>query len=390
MKKSILLAGFTALMSGAALNAQVTIGADATPSKAALLELKTQAPDADNVTSTKGGLVLPRVKLVNPATLEPFISTSGLDWTDETKTLHTGLLVYNLTVNADFSKGIYLWDGIQWVVYRHSREISVTADNGLTADGNNVTLGGNLTQTETTIGVDASTQKLKFNITNGGTSNTNGLFFNGLTEHSSTDLVSTMSVNTLTGKVGFSAVAPVEMAFFLSSSEQRGIADDLNNNGKEVIATFVPGDEKFNNLVTFNDADDTFTVQKSGVLEISAFVSYSPRTDVYNGTNPTGDAIGVCVLNATLQVKYASGGDWTNYSSARNLWVGEGAAFRMTLSTPPVLIEVQQNDKFRLVIMRPAGLGDPHKSANVGTAYTGIAPAFGTSFSKGIKILAVK
>lgn len=104
--------------------AQVTIGSDKAPAQAAILELKTQDADAQNVTSQMGGLGLPRVQLLNKTTLEPFIpndanfnSNAG-----KVKDLHVGLTVYNLTsnlstendLNKRFRQGIYVWDGNQW------------------------------------------------------------------------------------------------------------------------------------------------------------------------------------------------------------------------------------------------------------------------------------
>lgn len=97
---------------------QVTVGAEIDPVKAALLEIKTQAPDANNVTSTKGGLGLPRVELVETETLQPFIETTDTEWNPTnqaaTKTVHAGLVVYNLTENAAFTKGVYVWNGSRW------------------------------------------------------------------------------------------------------------------------------------------------------------------------------------------------------------------------------------------------------------------------------------
>jgi len=114
-------------------NAQVSIGITTPPAKAALLEVKNKEAinpnlitDDTNITSDKGGLGLPRVNLVNKETLEPFISTSDIEWINaaslKTKEKHTGLTVYNIketpigeiNSNKIFYKGIYVWDGEQW------------------------------------------------------------------------------------------------------------------------------------------------------------------------------------------------------------------------------------------------------------------------------------
>ncbi|NDV95663.1 hypothetical protein D0T84_12170 [Dysgonomonas sp. 521] len=144
----------------AKLQAQVTIGSGNTPVKAALLEIKTQSPDADNVTSTTGGLGLSRVQLENKYTLEPFIKPGDAEWAagttqNETKKNHTGLMVYNLTSNLTtetepakrFRQGLYLWNGTQWnfvsegfgqrYFFIPSFNIPIT---GITPDGNTETI----------------------------------------------------------------------------------------------------------------------------------------------------------------------------------------------------------------------------------------------------------
>ncbi|MDR2951028.1 MAG: hypothetical protein LBV71_17720 [Prevotella sp.] len=116
------------------LRAQVTIGSDLEPVNAALLELKNfdatnpaKTTDNENITSDKGGLLLPRVILVNRKTLEPFIKTTDPLWVDAStskiKEKHTGLTVYNINespetvteLNNIFHQGVYLWDGAKWV-----------------------------------------------------------------------------------------------------------------------------------------------------------------------------------------------------------------------------------------------------------------------------------
>jgi hypothetical protein len=91
-------------------NSQVTIGSLIEPAKGALLDLKEHEPDQDNATANKG-LLLPRVELehINEFTLITNPTT-------EQKANHTGLLVYNLTVDESKSleRGTYQWDGNKW------------------------------------------------------------------------------------------------------------------------------------------------------------------------------------------------------------------------------------------------------------------------------------
>jgi hypothetical protein len=110
------------------LSAQVTIGSEIPPTRAALLDLKTKQEATvngpihpNNATSTSGGLLLPRVTLVSTNTMEPFIPTTDAEWMDAAKgpilkARLTGLMVYNLTNDPpSLYPGVWTWDGTHWV-----------------------------------------------------------------------------------------------------------------------------------------------------------------------------------------------------------------------------------------------------------------------------------
>jgi len=99
--------------------AQVTIGSDNSPEKAALLELKTKGDTNGSVSSDSGGLLLPRVEITNVEELGVFSKITNLD-NDQEKLKHTGLAVYNIgTTDTDGSilveKGTYVWNGSKWM-----------------------------------------------------------------------------------------------------------------------------------------------------------------------------------------------------------------------------------------------------------------------------------
>lgn len=140
MKKSFFLLLLVILISNLKLHSQVTIGSGSEPSSAALLDLKTQDDPTGGITSTSGGLLLPRVKLINLDDLEPFIAGGGSS-TD--KMINKGLLVYNITDNTIFKPGQYTWDGAKWQITGKT----YTAANGLTmTTDNKVKLGGSLSE----------------------------------------------------------------------------------------------------------------------------------------------------------------------------------------------------------------------------------------------------
>ena len=111
MKKRLSLLAFFVLLVIKA-SAQVTIGSDVAPEKAALLDIKTEDGGAGEVSSKGGGLLLPRVEIANISTLGIFSDVTGIDSPEE-KLKHKGLTVYNIGM-ANVEAGIYTWDGSKW------------------------------------------------------------------------------------------------------------------------------------------------------------------------------------------------------------------------------------------------------------------------------------
>ncbi len=138
----ILTLSFFSVFLFSELSAQVTIGMGEAPAKAGLLQIKDQAPDQANVTSQRGGLILPRVSLVNLQTLEPFVSLSDADYEAE-KTLNVGLIVYNMTRSGNIIPGLYFWDGSSWNILK--------ATNTPSSSGNPqiIDIGGKILMPET-------------------------------------------------------------------------------------------------------------------------------------------------------------------------------------------------------------------------------------------------
>ncbi len=116
LKRKILSILF--ILSACYLQAQVTIGSGSEPAKGALLDLKENETDVDNVTTTKG-LVLPRVKITDINNLYPMFTPDGKGGykegvkTEEDKT-HIGLTVYNVDRCSANGAGLYIWNGTAW------------------------------------------------------------------------------------------------------------------------------------------------------------------------------------------------------------------------------------------------------------------------------------
>jgi len=124
------------LLSVISLNAQVTIGSEEAPEKAALLDIKTNSSATGQTTSDGGGLLLPRVEIDDINILGVFGNVTGLD-TPQEMLKHKGLTVYNIgTTNVE--AGAYIWDGLKWKKAGLKKEInffympSITIDLSLT------------------------------------------------------------------------------------------------------------------------------------------------------------------------------------------------------------------------------------------------------------------
>lgn len=111
MRKRLLLITLLVFCMGA-VSAQVTIGSDANPEKAALLDIKSRGGGIGQTSSDAGGLLMPRVSIADLSILGIFSEVTGLD-TDEEKLKHRGLTVYNIGTTS-VEAGIYVWDGAKW------------------------------------------------------------------------------------------------------------------------------------------------------------------------------------------------------------------------------------------------------------------------------------
>lgn len=104
------------------LNGGSVVGTGTSLTKGALLEVKTQdaespvtdVTDNTNITSTNGGLLMPRVKITGLSTLDGVIP-GGDAFTTEEKLKLAGLTVYNINrVSGYLYQGVYVWNGTSW------------------------------------------------------------------------------------------------------------------------------------------------------------------------------------------------------------------------------------------------------------------------------------
>lgn len=101
---------------------QISVGAPTLPLKGTLLDIKQGASDANNTNSTKG-VLFPRVFINDKTKL-------GID-VDGEASKYAGAQVYN--TNGEIGKGMYTWDGVQWVKYVTSVTYKQTQDTEMIA-----------------------------------------------------------------------------------------------------------------------------------------------------------------------------------------------------------------------------------------------------------------
>lgn len=109
------------------LNAQVTIGSNISPQKAAILDLKTQSGDGGSKTTTQGGLLLPRTELndLNEFDIFESIRPTDSDYAIQ-KLNHTGLIIFNTKIDdaEKIERGIYIWNGQKWEKASPSKQVN--------------------------------------------------------------------------------------------------------------------------------------------------------------------------------------------------------------------------------------------------------------------------
>ena len=229
---SLLLAGFVL-----STRAQVTIGTLLPPLKGAILDLKeSDAPDGSQ--NSTNGLMMARVYLNDINSLSPILT--GSDATNPSLIpQYTGLIVYNVNPTSPLAKGLYSWNGTQWVPLNNTAQGSAMADNGLSLSTDTIQLGSDLIKNTT---IDLQNNNLSFNTTG-------------------------------QGKVGVSVSQP--QAFLDISSNQTGVDPLILNN---MAQTSDP-----NNVDGVGAAYNQLQISDSGVVRKMATTSVNPNSAyIYN------------------------------------------------------------------------------------------------------------
>ncbi|MDR3058706.1 MAG: hypothetical protein LBU84_11275 [Prevotella sp.] len=389
---------------GLTTTAQVTIGSGNPSSRAALLELKdhdASAPasvtDDTNVTSETGGLLLPRVKLIDKNTLQPFIDISDEIWdekeTNKIREIHAGLMVYNLSVTAEFEQGIYVWDGAKWMITKTTiNNWSLTGNAGTTA-------GTNFLGTTDAQGLafkTNNTERIRIastgNVGIGITVPSASLHVNGdmklatAPAYSGADVV----VRNSDGSIGVAAPeAPINKILYAQSPTYQNISGtDLAtmNAGNPIIVTWDANDiQSFGGLLTRN-ADHSFTFNEKALCEVSGYVNYQPNATPPNYSTNYSEY--VAAVNVIIQYATASAPNtWLTLTGARHLYPGATAGGPIqSVLVAPAIRTFQKNDKIRMIVKRPsASFGLAHGTMSA-SPFAAINVPTGSTYCKSLKV----
>lgn len=389
---------------GLTTTAQVTIGSGNPSSRAALLELKdhdASAPasvtDDTNVTSETGGLLLPRVKLIDKNTLQPFIDISDEIWdekeTNKIREIHAGLMVYNLSVTAEFEQGIYVWDGAKWMITK------TTINNWSLAGNAGTTAGTNFLGTTDAQGLafkTNNTERIRIastgNVGIGITVPSASLHVNGdmklatAPAYSGADVV----VRNSDGSIGVAAPeAPINKILYAQSPTYQNISGtDLAtmNAGNPIIVTWDANDiQSFGGLLTRN-ADHSFTFNEKALCEVSGYVNYQPNATPPNYSTNYSEY--VAAVNVIIQYATASAPNtWLTLTGARHLYPGATAGGPIqSVLVAPAIRTFQKNDKIRMIVKRPsASFGLAHGTMSA-SPFAAINVPTGSTYSKSLKV----
>ncbi|WP_106915847.1 hypothetical protein [Chryseobacterium aurantiacum] len=175
--------------------------------------------------------------------------------------------------------------------------------------------------------------------------------------------------------------------FYISGTDTQIFTDsDMNS----PAATPPP-----NNLVTFTTApiinngniitanpDSSFTINISGIYDISSFVNYNPMATTVGIPNISYNTR--AFLNVKIQKSVNNGVTWANMIGSRTAW-GENAAG--TLKTAALLgtpVQLNQGERIRVVVANPFDSSSNNNHCGGGDCSISADPANSLPVSKGL------
>lgn len=175
---------------------------------------------------------------------------------------------------------------------------------------------------------------------------------------------------------------PTDVAFFQSSNSDKYSGTDLSNfnAGNEYVVYWTPStDQIFNDLLVFNESENSFSFVSDGQYEINGFINFGIiMSSTY--VNEVGNYL---LINATVQ--YLRNSDqsagWQDLTTSSSIYTGgilSKQYLSETMSIPNILFRFSKDDKIRVIIKKIDG---------VSVAGFEISKPTGSIYSKSLRVV---
>lgn len=142
---------------------------------------------------------------------------------------------------------------------------------------------------------------------------------------------------------------------FYAQSKTRTVFSSANIteiNGSGYVVPWLAEDIKYNpKILVLNSDNQTFTLSKKGLFEVSGMISYNPQTA------NTNTSVGVNVL---IQYLPSGTSTWTTIAGTRYFLIAPFNNVAGTINVSPAIKEMGEGDKIRVLMVR---VGAVHGSA---------------------------
>lgn len=139
---------------------------------------------------------------------------------------------------------------------------------------------------------------------------------------------------------------------FYAQSKTRTVFSSTNIteiNGSGYVVPWSNTDIKYNpKILVLNSDNQTFTLDKTGLFEVSGMVSYNPQT-----TNTINTSVGVNVL---IQYLPLGASTWIAIAGTRYFLTAPFNNVAGTINISPAIKEMNKGDQIRILMIRASGV----------------------------------
>lgn len=180
--------------------------------------------------------------------------------------------------------------------------------------------------------------------------------------------------------VCYSVVTAQESLKFALYAQSTASQKLESKNTTEEVVTFVPDDIVINNIGTFDEAKHTFSVQKAGMYEITASISFNPFIYKPVAVTHKNDQVTIVLLIKTSTDHFMT----SKVISTQKHVFGKGSLnVASTILTAPVTLFLEENEAIAVFVQQ-----DPSSTLKINSeSEAHIVRSLGMAVSKAIRIL---